>query len=141
MGKEVKVVLDTNVWISIFMKKTLSRDFSKIFKQEKIKILVSEAILKELSRVLTYPKITKIFEDAGISMKEVLENVIKNSIVIKPTLKLHVVRGDEADNRVLECAYQAKANFIVSGNKHLLKLRRFKDVRIITPREFLSSLK
>ncbi|MDI6806918.1 MAG: putative toxin-antitoxin system toxin component, PIN family [Candidatus Aenigmarchaeota archaeon] len=137
MGKKVKVVLDTNVWISIFMKKTLGREFSRLFKQGKIEVFISEKILREISRVLTYPKITRLLEDVGISMKEVLKHIVDNSTLVKPVVKLRVIKEDVADNIILECAYQDKVDFIVSGDKHLLKLKKFKGIRIIAPRELL----
>ena len=52
---------------------------------------------------------------------------------------MSVVREDEADNRILECALAAGADAIVTGDHHLLELRRFGGVRITTPREFLDA--
>jgi putative PIN family toxin of toxin-antitoxin system len=60
MGKKIKVVLDANVWVSIFMKKTLAEEFSKLFETRKINVYNSEAILNEISKVLMYPKINDI---------------------------------------------------------------------------------
>ncbi len=56
MGKKTKVVLDTNIWISIFLNKTLGKEFDNLLRSRKIQVFVSEEILKEISRVLEYPK-------------------------------------------------------------------------------------
>ena len=136
MGKKVKVVFDTNVWLSLFMKKTLSEEFSRALNRE-IVVYTTEAILKEISRVLTYPKITHVLGASGIKQKEILRTIVKNSTIITPKLELHIVEDDPEDNKILDCALQAGADFIVSGDKHLLALGKVKKTRILTPREFL----
>jgi len=137
MDKKIKIVFDTNVWVSIFMKKTLGKEFSRIFENEKIQIFVSEQIMKEISRVFMYPKISELLGLSGVSIREILENIVRNSISVKPIHILNIIKEDPEDNRILECALHTKADFIVSGDKHLLKLKKFKNVKIITPREFL----
>ena len=141
MGKKIKIVLDTNVWLSIFMNKALSKGFSKILGREDIQIYISKQILEEISRVLVYPKIIRLFEKVGMSPKEILEKIVEKTILIKPKLKLNIIKEDPADNRILECALQAKADFLISGNKHLIKLKKFKNIKILKPREFLELLK
>jgi hypothetical protein len=57
--------------------------------------------------------------------------------VVYPKKKLNIVKEDLADNKIIECALEAKASFIISGDKRLLKIRKYKGIKIITPREFL----
>ncbi len=141
MGKKVKVVFDTNVWISILFKKTLGKEFSGIFKKEKIEVCTSEEILKEISRVLMYSKIDELLELSGVSEREIIQRIIENSILIRPKFKLKIIREDLEDNKILDCALQANVDFIVSGDRHLLKLKKFKNIKIVTPREFLDIFK
>ena len=61
------------------------------------------------------------------------------TVLVHPREPVSVVREDEADNRILECAPAAGADAIVTGDHHLLELRRFGGVRITTPREFLDA--
>ena len=61
------------------------------------------------------------------------------TVLVHPRQPVSVVREDEADNRILECALAAGADAIVTGDHHLLELRRFGGVRIATPREFLDA--
>lgn len=137
MGKKIKVVLDTNVWVSILMKKTLAREFSDLFETRKIKVYSSEEILKEISRVLAYPKISEIIRLSGIGMEDIIKSIVENSIIVKPKNRVSVIKEDVEDNKILECAIQANANFIVSGDIHLIKLKKFKEIKILNPREFL----
>lgn len=139
MGEKIRVVLDTNVWVSIFTKKTLSKEFSRIFESEKIQLFVYKDIIREISRVLMYPKVNELLELAGINPREILQIIVKNCTPIKPKCRVRVVKEDPADDKILECASEANCDFIVSGDKHLLKLKRFKDAKILTPRQFLDA--
>ncbi len=139
MGKKVKVVFDTNVWLSIFMKKILSDEFSQA-KQE-LTVYVSKDIILEMSKVLLYPKIAEVLRKAGVNEREILQAIEANSTIVKPKLKLQVIDEDVEDNKILECALASGADIIVSGDKHLLKLGRFRKTRIFTPREFFDSIK
>ena len=138
MGKKVKVVFDTNVWISIFMEKKLKDKFSKI--KQDITVYVSEDIGLEVSKVLQYPRIAEILRKSGISEKDVLRILAVNSKRVEPKMKLRVVNEDAEDNKILECAMAAGAEIIVSGDKHLLEIGKFRKTRILTPTEFFDSL-
>lgn len=100
MGKKTKVVLDTNIWISIFFNKILGKEFDDLFKSEEIEIFVSKDILLELSRVLEYPKIKSILEKSGISSREVLEEILRISRVVNPKKKLEVIREGSRGQQV-----------------------------------------
>ena len=138
MGKKVKVVFDTNVWISIFMDKRLKDEFLRV--KQDLTVYVSEDIGLEVSKVLQYPKVFEILRKAGIREKEILRVLVVNSRWVEPKVKLNIVNEDEEDNKILECALASRADIIVSGDKHLLNLGRFKKTRILTPREFFDSL-
>jgi putative PIN family toxin of toxin-antitoxin system len=139
MGKKVKVVFDTNVWISIFFKKTLGKEFSEILEKEKIEIYTTKEILEEISKVLMYSKISELLELSGISEREIIQRIVENSMLVKPKFKLRIIGEDLEDNKILDCALQAKVDFIVSGDKHLLKLKKFQNIKIVAPREFLDN--
>ncbi len=139
MGKKIKVVFDTNVWLSIFMKKILSEEFSQT--KQQLSVYVSQEIILEISKVLLYPKIADVLRGAGVNEKEVLRAIGENSTIVKPKLKLHLIDEDEEDNKILECALTSGADIIVSGDKHLQKMGKFKKTRILTPNEFFSKIK
>jgi len=134
VGKKVKVVFDTNVWVSVFMKKILNDEFSQV--KHELTVYISKDIILEISKVLLYPKIAEILRKTGINEKEILRALKANSIMVKPKVKLHVIEEDVEDNKILECALVAGADIIVSGDRHLLKLGKFRKTRILTPREF-----
>ena len=137
MGKKVKVVFDTNVWVSISLQKRLSGEFSQV--KHGLTLFVSKDIMLETSKVLLYPRIAEILRKNGITEKEILRAIAATSKIVEPTEKLTVVNEDTEDNKILECALAAGAEIIVSGDKHLLDLRKYRKTRILAPREFFDS--
>ena len=137
MGKKVKVVFDTNIWVSIALQKILNDEFSRV--KQKLTIYVSKDVMLEISKVLLHPKIADILRKNGIDGKEILRAIAASSKIVEPTVKLNVVNEDPADNKILECALVAGAEIIISGDKHLLELGKFRKTKILTPREFFES--
>ena len=98
--------------------------------------MTSTVLLEELRRVLE--------EKMGFSpesLREALEIVIEHSEVVAPSCQFQVIHADPDDDRVLECAVEGKAEAIVTGDQHLLKLESFQSIPIVTPREFLLQFK
>ena len=138
MGKKIKVVFDTNVWISIALKKTLNDNFSRT--KQKLTVYTSKDIILEISKVLLYPKIAEILKNNQIHEKQILRAIANNSKTVEPRIKLHIISEDADDNKILECAQAAGADIIVTGDTHLLELGKFRKTRILTPRDFFDSL-
>ncbi|NHV98091.1 MAG: putative toxin-antitoxin system toxin component, PIN family [Thaumarchaeota archaeon] len=136
MGK-IKAVLDTNILVSLLFKKGLAKEFSKLMEKGSVEFYSSEEILGELARVLTYLKIEQVFKKAGINKTTALESIVEILKIVNPKVKVDAVKSDPLDNKVLECALEAGANYVVSGDRHLLELRRFRKIEILTAREFL----
>jgi len=64
----------------------------------------------------------------------------KNAISVAPTKKIEAVKEDPSDNKFLECAIESRADYIVTGDKHLKRLNEFEGIKIINAREFLDIL-
>ncbi|MCD6284271.1 putative toxin-antitoxin system toxin component, PIN family [bacterium] len=128
----IRVVLDTNVFISaLFWKGAPYQIFRKILEGAVLNF-VSPQILKELKERLLYK-----FKLPPEKVKEYLETIVFNSKITYPKKKLNIVKKDPSDSKIIECALEAKASFIISGDKHLLEIKRYKGIKIVTPREFL----
>ena len=138
MGK--KVVLDTNVWLSILLSKTLSEAFVPLTERKEISVCLSHQLLRELAKVLTYPRIDRILRGAGVTPEAALTSVVRSVRLVRPRQSVHVIEEDPADDRVLECALAARARIIVSGDHHLLAVKKYRGIEILKPREFLQTL-
>ena len=131
----IRLVLDTNVLVSANLNEeglealVLSLGFNR-----KLRICVSKPIFDEYERVLLYPRLK--FDPQQI--RRFLKRLRRESILIKPTLRLSE-SPDEADNRFLECADAAVAEFLVTGNKRHFP-KSWKATQVVNARELLGLL-
>jgi len=121
----LRVVLDTNVLVSATITQGKQFEFLKLAKLGKIKIVTSPSIVEEFKEVISK-------EQVSVAIKQILEIA---EIVI-PQHKLNVIREDIDDNVVLECALESNADFIVSGDFHLLELKSYQNIKIVNATEF-----
>jgi len=131
MGKK-KVVLDTNILISAFGWEGNSRELLRQVMNQEHECILSVKIIKELKRVLDYPK----FKFTNEQKKKFLEIVLQFSTVIDTKIELDVC-DDKNDNMFLECALEGKADYIITGDDDLLRLKKFNNITIINVKEFL----
>ena len=102
---------------------------------EEINNFRSEEITNEIAEVFNREKIKKLISENKTNF--VIDSYKKVSKLVKPNIKLSIVKDDEDDNRILECAETANANYIISGDRHLLELKNHKNIKIVSPKEFL----
>jgi uncharacterized protein len=105
-----------------------------------VSVFLSEDIVGEITQVLTYPKIKNVYKTLGLQSEDLIEAVLKIAKFVKVTKKLHVVEEHSADDKFIECAQSAKADYIISGDKHLLKVACYKKTQIISVHEFIQIL-
>jgi len=130
----VRVVFDTNILVSalVFPGGQGEAALRRII-EEIDQLVLSRPILDELLDVLG----RKFARDAE-ELAHVAVFLSELAVMVAPKRRLHVVK-DEPDNRILECAIAGHAKAIVTGDKALLTLKRYEDVRILALREYLES--
>ncbi|HEY0068476.1 MAG TPA: putative toxin-antitoxin system toxin component, PIN family [Chloroflexia bacterium] len=137
----MKVVLDTNVVVSRFISPTgIPARLIDRWSKGSFDLVISEPILIEYQQALTYAHVRKLhgYTDRGIV--DWLSEVRQASITIIPTQALSIVRADPKDDKFIECAVAGNADYIVSGDKHLLSLGEYEGIRIFSPADFLDVL-
>ena len=92
-------------------------------------------LIKEFLEVFKRDKFSFIAEE---DKQEFITHLLKVCYLIDPKTKINVIQDDPDDNIVLECAFEGKADYIISGDPHLLKLKEFKGIKIVKPNEFLN---
>ena len=128
----MRVVFDSNVFISAFVIPGSHGERAFLLAQEhRFELHTSVAILTETAGVLR----RKFGQDES-DVKQALRKIGRSATVSKPTSKLRVV-ADDADNRILECALDGRVDLVVTGDRHLLKLRRFEGIPIVRLADFL----
>lgn len=101
---------------------------------EQYLLLISPAALAEYQVVLAR------LLPGSAAADRFLHALYVKAITVPPMEPLTVIRDDPSDNRFLECALAGKADVIVSGDRHLLRLKRFRGIPILTPKAFLEIL-
>ena len=134
----MRITVDTNVLISATFWYGDSHKIIELVEQKKLILVLSKNILQEYSEVLEYDEIQEKIIDKNLDMKYTLHKLISLATIVEPTLRLDIVKDDSDDNRVLECALEGQVDYIITQDNHLLKLKQFQNISIMTPTEFLS---
>lgn len=140
----IRAVLDTNVFVSAAIKP--EGNCAQIFSQGeegKFAPLVSQFILDEIADVLARPHIQKKYRAQVTASKRerYLEAIQQVAEVVQVTTSVTEIEEDPEDNPILACGVDGEADYIVTGDPHLLALGTFRGIRIVRPAQFLQVLK
>ena len=131
------IVLDTNIIISGTFWTGASFKILELVDKKEIRIIVTVEILKEYDKIIHSEEIiekTIIYQEIKI---KALYKILSKATIVDPKEKIEIIRDDPEDNKFIEAAQEGKAGYIISNDKHLLKLKQYKQILIITPEEFL----
>ncbi len=132
----IRVTADSNIYISALLFGGPPDDILKLAEAGEIHLSISDAILKEVGRVLR--------DKFGLTPAELQMALSRIEAVtehVTPTGTVDVVKEDPTDNRILECAQAGKSEYLVTRDKHLLKLKTFGPTRIILAADFLATFR
>jgi len=130
-----KVVIDTNVFVSSFFG-GIPRAIIDLWKNGVIQLCLSQEIIAEYLVVLNRLGLRDQHE---LRMLTRLFAEGYNSIFASQTPKLSVVRDDPADDKFIECAVALDCRVIISGDRHLLSVKKYVDIDILSPREYIET--
>jgi putative PIN family toxin of toxin-antitoxin system len=129
----VKVVIDTNIFVSSFLGGN-PRKIIDLWKNEKITLCLSNAILDEYIDVL---------RRIGLKNEYELEELLSlfstgfNILFITKTPKIKIIKSDPDDDKFIECALALKADAVITGDREVLAVKEYMGIRILTPKQFL----
>lgn len=107
------------------------------WKDSKFTLIVSNAIVSEYLDVLQRPK----FHLTSDIIFDLIARVERKAKLVTPTESVNIIETDPTDNKFLEAALEGKAIYVVSGDNHLLELKSFRGIDILTAHEFIARLK
>ena len=132
--KTIPVVIDTNVLVSRLLFCGKPGEFVELWKNRRIQPYISKAMVDELVRVLAYPKFQLTADEIDYLLySEILPYFEVTTTRDGPI----VVKVDPQDDIFLRCAEAAEAKFVVTGDRHLLSLKTYRKISILTPAQFL----
>ena len=132
----LRVVIDTNIYISAIFWDGNPRKVIDLGRDGEIEIYTSKEIEEEIYRVLL-----KKFNLNSHDVEQALLDFSTFTILVKPVQQFKVIKDDPDDDKFIDCAIACNADYIVSGDKHLINLKEYKGIKIVTSTEFLSVLK
>lgn len=132
MKNNLKIIIDTNLWISFLISKDYSK-LDKIIFENKAKLLFSEELLAEFLAVIKRPKFRRFFTHEDT--EELLETIHEFADFIDVKSSVTICR-DAKDNFLLSLSKDGKADFLITGDKDLLELQTFENTKIITISNF-----
>jgi len=131
----IKAVLDTNIIISSIFWEGNPHEIVRKGIIGDYQLVMSAEILDEVAN-----KLRTKFKFPEENIQELVDILLTHCHIIEPSNKFDIVR-DKNDNKIIECAYDGKANCIVTGDSDLLDLKEFKSIRIFSAKEFLNMLR
>ena len=135
----IRIVIDTNVVASGTYWAGDSSKIIELMDDGKIIGILSEDILKEYHHTLNRADILEKIDDIQFRRKAVIGKIFEKMVIVKPKTKINK-SIDPDDNKFIEAAIEGKADYIISQDHHLLDLKTYQEIPILTPREFLTKM-
>ena len=132
----MRVVLDTNVVVSAILFGGKPRQILEAALAGHFRICLSDPMAAELHGVLGRPK----FGFRGQIVQNIVSELSSLAEWVTPQHHSHLVKDDPDDNHVIDCAIEADADYLVSGDRHLLKIGTCGKTQILTPDSFIATL-
>ena len=132
----MKIVLDTNVYISAAILGRVCEEIVQTCRFSNLEVFISKDIMDEIKDKLSHKF---LWQDDQVNV--FLESIMEFCQMVKVNEKISYIKDDPDDDKILECAVSADCDFIISGDKHLLKLKSYKKIKILNPADFLLMLR
>jgi len=134
MGKTIRVIFDSNIWISFAIGKRLN-ELKMTFTHPKVKIFVCQKLLQEVTQTIQKPKLIKYISS---ERREMLLEILKVCHCINIIDEQAFESRDSNDNFLLDLAATINANFLITGDNDLLILNKYQNTNIITFNSFMA---
>ena len=136
----MRVVADTNIVVSGLLWQGNPRRVLDAAREETIDLFTSAILLAELEDVLRRERFAGRLATAGVTPHDLVLGYAALSSVIEPDTIEPVIIADPDDNAVLACAVAAQSEIIISGDRHLLDLKHYQNIRILTAAMFVAEI-
>lgn len=138
----IRAVIDTNVFVSgVISPKGSPRKILELAKREVFKVVTSLSINHEIFEVLHRDYIYNKYGLTEEIIDALASFLYEGTILTEDFYKIHKVKRDPEDNKLIACAVEADAGYIVSGDVHLLSLKHYKGIQIVDASSFLKILR
>ena len=137
----MRATLDANFLASAFLAKSgFCDEILQLMVIRGIEIVLCGEIIAEFKNVLSRKEVKKRFDYSNRNVDYFVWKIKKTSNIIKLESHFKVVKDDPADDIIINCAYDGKVDYMISSDKHLKRLKGFKGIQILSPKEFFDIL-
>lgn len=137
----IRAVVDTNVIVSAFFWGGLPRQLLNAARSKQFRMITSEELIEELKDVISRPKFAERLAQIGETVETLLENDYRALVeVVEPAKIEPVILDDPDDDALIACAIGGSANYILSGDHHLLDLETHQNIKVTTIKQFLEEV-
>jgi hypothetical protein len=142
LQRKLRAVIDTNLFISgLFARDSVSAQLQDLWINQDFDLVTSIEIIKEISRVLNYPRIKEHFKPKDKTIKQFFRLIFRKAIISKDIYHTDKIADDPTDNKFLACALEKKADYIVSRDPHLRNLKHYHGIQIVDATTFIEKVK
>ena len=134
----MEVVFDVNILVSSLISKGKPRELWLKAVSGEFQLVLSRRIVEEFVEVISRPKFQRYLGERDVL--DFLEALSTRARIVRTRSRLRIIREDPEDNNILAAAYDGRADYIVSGDRHLLGLREFEGIKIVTVERILELL-
>jgi len=136
-----KAVLDTNILISaVITPRGTPAQILQAWREGAFDLITSPPLLLEIKETLSLPKISHRYRLSPEDIRDVITLLAGSAILVAGTISVSAPINDPNDVPVLACAVEGQADYLVTGDSDLLRLRSYKNIHILRPMDFLRVL-
>lgn len=132
----LRLVIDTNVLISSFFVGN-PKEVIDLWRRGRAVLCLTQEVLEEYLRVMARLPIAPETQSKLVAILQEKRNIE----LVTPSRHHAVIREDPEDDKFIDCAVEAKADYIISGDEHLLRVKGYRSIPIYSPKEFLQLIK
>ncbi len=137
----LRAVVDTNILVSGFISPlSYPREIEKRWRKEEFELITSPQIIDETKRVLYLPRIKQKYSLSESEIRAFILAITYKASCTAGKIILSGVAPDPGDDKIISCAVEAQADFIVTGDKNFLRLEEYQKIRIVNAKSFINIL-
>lgn len=138
----MKIVVDANLFASGLIKPNSNPGrILDLIRENQVEIILSPSIIREIKRILLYPKIQKYHHRTSQEIDTYFQDIIIFAWMVEGNEPVNIIEADPTDNKYLAAPVEGEANYIVSGDHHLLNLKKYQKIEIINANTFIGRWK
>lgn len=135
----MKIVIDANLFASGLIKPDSNPGrILDLIKRNQVELILSPSIIREIKRILLYPRLQKYHQKTAQKIDAYFEDVFMFAWIVEGEMAVDIIKNDPSDNKYLACAYEGEADYIVSGDHHLLDIEIYQGIAIVKAKAFLN---